>query len=80
MEISFDPVKRERALRERGLDFLDAAEVFTGRTYDKADRRRDYGEERTITAGWLRGRMVIVVWTERHGARRPAHYFHEEGQ
>jgi uncharacterized DUF497 family protein len=30
MEISFDPAKRDWTLRERGLDFLDAAEVFDG--------------------------------------------------
>jgi uncharacterized DUF497 family protein len=70
MEISFDPVKREKTLRERKLDFLDAAEVFAGHTYDWEDRRFDYGETRTITVGLLRGRMVVVVWTERLGTRR----------
>jgi uncharacterized protein len=29
------------------------------------DTRRDYGENRFITAGWLQGRMVVVVWTLR---------------
>jgi uncharacterized protein len=70
MEITFDPNKRDKTLRERGLDFLDAAKVFAGRTYDKPDTRHDYGERRTISVGWLRYRMVVVVWTERHGSRR----------
>jgi len=34
------------------------------------DERRDYGEPRYITAGWLRDRFVIVVWTSRDGGRR----------
>jgi uncharacterized DUF497 family protein len=30
MAITYDPAKRERTLRERGLDFEDAAAVFAG--------------------------------------------------
>ena len=37
MEISFDPAKRERTLHERGLDFMDAPEVFSGHTYEWID-------------------------------------------
>ena len=32
--------------------------------------RRDYGEPRFITVGWLRGRFVVVVWTPRQDGRR----------
>ncbi len=69
MKITFDPAKREKTLRERGLDFADAAEVFAGVTIDIPDLRRDYGEARTISVGHLNGRMVIVVWTPRGSAR-----------
>jgi hypothetical protein len=69
VRITFDPGKRERTLRERRLDFARAAEVFAGPTFDRADERRDYGERRMITAGYLRDRMVIVVWTPRGDAR-----------
>ena len=65
MEISFDPLKREQTLRKRGLDFLDAPEVFLGRIYEWIDNRFEYGEERWVTVGRLRGRMVVVVWTQR---------------
>jgi uncharacterized DUF497 family protein len=61
--------KRDRTLRERGLDFEDAAEVFAGPTLDDPDGRRDYGEVRVITVGYLRGRMVFVCWTPRGDAR-----------
>jgi hypothetical protein len=52
-------------LRERGLDFDEAVEVFGGWTIDIPDLRRDYGECRINTVGYLRGRMVIVCWTPR---------------
>jgi uncharacterized DUF497 family protein len=60
-QITFDPAKREKALLERKLDFLDAAVVFAGHTYDWEDDRFDYGEVRMITVGRLAGRMTIVV-------------------
>lgn len=69
MKISFDPVKRTKTLADRGLDFADAGEVFAGRTLDFPDERFNYGEERIISAGHLRGRMVIIVWTPRQGVR-----------
>jgi uncharacterized DUF497 family protein len=69
MRITFDAVKRAATLEERGLDFADAEEVFAGLTLDHEDDRFDYGEVRIITVGHLRGRMVIVVWTPREGAR-----------
>jgi uncharacterized protein len=65
MRITFDRAKRELALRERALDFRDARHVFAGRTLDREDRRRDYGEVRMQTVGYLAGRMVMVVWTPR---------------
>ena len=69
MKITCDPAKREATLRARGLDFLDARLVFDGATFTFADARRDYGETRRITVGFLEGRMVVVGWVERAGAR-----------
>jgi len=69
MEIKYDPEKRERTLAERGLDFEDAVHVFAGTTIDFIDDRQDYGEERWITFGRLKGRLVALVWTPRGSAR-----------
>ena len=69
MDISYDPAKREWTLRERGLDFENAAEVFAGLTIDIPDLRRDYGEPRMNSIGHLGGRMVIVCWTPRGDTR-----------
>lgn len=70
MKITYDPTKRDVTLAERGLDFEDAAGVFAGRTMTLPDDRKDYGEERFITAGWLQDRFVVVVWTPRDDGRR----------
>ena len=69
MAVTYDPTKRERTLRERGLDFEQAEEVFAGLTLDIPDLRRDYGEPRINSVGHLKGRMVIVCWTPRGKAR-----------
>lgn len=70
MRITFDAVKREKTLRERGLDFARAREVFDGLTITLPDQRQDYGEPRFITAGWLDERLLVLVWTPRGLARR----------
>ena len=69
MEITFDPVKRDKTLRERRLDFLRAVEIFDGPNYRFVDERFDYGEERIVTIGYLDERMMVVVWTQRGSAR-----------
>ena len=67
--VSFDPVKRARTRRERGLDFADAGEVFTGGIATVQDTRRDYGEDRYQTAGYIGDRLVVMVWTPRADRR-----------
>jgi hypothetical protein len=67
--ITFDPKKRAWTLRERGFDFEEATLVFDGLTIDIPDLRRDYGEVRIRSVGFLRRRMVVVVWTQRGEAR-----------
>ena len=70
MEIEFDPVKRNRTLAERGLDFARASESFAGHHFTAEDMREDYLEQRFITVGLLDKRMVVMVWTPRGDARR----------
>ncbi|MCE2566448.1 BrnT family toxin [Komagataeibacter sp. FNDCF1] len=70
MEIEYDPAKREKTLQERGLDFHDASLLFSGRTATSPDTRKNYGEDRFITAGFIRDRLVVMVWTPRGKAKR----------
>jgi uncharacterized protein len=69
LKITYDPAKRDKTLKERGLDFADTELVLAGPNYTVLDDRRDYGEFRYITVGLLRGRMVVLVWTPRFEAR-----------
>ena len=56
-------------MNDRGIDFTDVALVFSGTTLDFQDDRKDYGEPRIISVGYLQNRMMIVVWTPRGDSR-----------
>lgn len=64
-----DEAKRRAVLRERGLDFLDAALLFDGRLLLTAPSPRGQ-EERWISVGEVEGRLIAVVWTWREQAIR----------
>ena len=70
MRITCDLAKRERTMKDRGLDMLRAKEIFEVLHLTRADDRFDYGEPRFITVGWLDSRLVVFVWTPRGAARR----------
>ena len=44
MQIKFDPLKRDKTLEERGLDFSHAVQVFMGKHLTLEDQREDYEE------------------------------------
>jgi uncharacterized protein len=64
MRFTWHEAKRESNLKEHGLDFVDARKVFSGPTFTYQDDRFDYGEERFVTLGLLRGLVVSIVHTE----------------
>jgi uncharacterized protein len=70
MDIEFDEAKRQTTLAQRGLDFADALTLFEAPSFTLTDDRKNYGEERFLTVGFLNSRMVIVVWTPRGETRR----------
>ena len=70
MRVTWDPRKRANTLKERGIDFDEARVVFAGRAVTVEDDRFDYGERRYSTYGYLRSRLVNVVWTPRSNSRR----------
>ena len=70
MSIDFDTEKRAAILEARGLDMARAGEILDGTNLTFEDGRRNYGEDRFITIGFLDGRMVVLVWTPRDGAYR----------
>ena len=64
MEVSFDPAKNERNIRERGLLFELAGELDFETALFQPDTRRDYGEQRVRVLGRLKGRVRALVFVE----------------
>lgn len=46
------------------MDFAEAEMVFAGPTFTFEDDRDDYGEQRWVTLGMLRTKVVVIVHTE----------------
>ena len=64
MRFTWDEPKRRRNLKDHGLDFIDAEQVFEGPTYSYEDGRFQYDEQRFVTLGLLEGIPVSIVHTE----------------
>jgi uncharacterized protein len=65
MKVEWDEGKRQKVLRERGVDLARAALILTGETLVKEDRRHAYGETRWIATGAFEGEFYTVVYTAR---------------
>jgi uncharacterized DUF497 family protein len=61
-QLTWHEAKRQATLEARGLDFADCDEVFSGPIHNFEDLRKPYPETRIISVGFLRGRMVVVVY------------------
>ena len=66
----WDEDKRLTNIRRHAIDFIDAITVFDSDTVTIEDNRFEYGEQRFITLGLLRGRVVVVVHTDRKSTTR----------
>ena len=64
MKFEWDKQKRKANIRKHGFDFAEAARVFEGDTLTILDDREEYGEERFVTLGLLKGVVVVIVHTE----------------
>lgn len=64
MEISFDPAKNEKNIRERGLSFECVADVDFNQAAIAVDNRRDYGETRYVALCYLDQRLHVLCFTE----------------
>jgi uncharacterized DUF497 family protein len=65
MKIEWDEEKNAINIRKHGFDFADAWEIFERPMLTRIDDRFDYSEERWVGIGSLRGRIVVIVFTER---------------
>ena len=64
VRFEWDEAKRRSNLWRHGIDFANLREVFDGDPVTYRDDRYDYGEERLITLGLLKGHVVAIVHTE----------------
>jgi uncharacterized protein len=67
MRFEWDESKRQENLRKHGFDFMDSPEMFMSPMLVVADTRRDYGEDRWIGLGVIKGRIAVVAFTKREG-------------
>ncbi|TQV74250.1 BrnT family toxin [Exilibacterium tricleocarpae] len=66
MQFEWDEDKREETLRDRGIDFIDAALIWKDQMrQERVDLRHNYGETRIQTIGKSRLGILLVVYTER---------------
>ena len=63
--MSYDPAKRKLNLRRHGIDLAEFDGVFDEPMLTREDDREAYGEQRLISLGWLKRRVVVLVWTDR---------------
>ena len=64
MRFTWDEEKRIRNLKDHGLDFVDAKQVFSGPAFTYEDDRFRYEEQRFVTLGLFKGIPVSIVHTE----------------
>lgn len=64
-EFDWDENKRLANIRNHAIDFVDAIAIFDSDTVTIEDNRFEYEEQRFITLGLLRGRVIVVVHTDR---------------
>ncbi len=66
----WDEGKRQRTLRDRGVDFAAVERFDFGSATIDPDIRQDYGEVRLLALGLIDGRLHALVFTRRNGVGR----------
>jgi len=69
-EFDWDEDKRLINVQKHTIDFEDATIIFDGDIVTVEDDRFDYGKQRFITLGLLKGRVIAVVHTEQSAITR----------
>jgi len=68
--VTYDPAKRQKNQRKHQIDLAECEAVFDGQMLTREDTREEYGEQRLVSLGWLKGRVVVLVWTDREDSPR----------
>ena len=62
---TWDKPKRQKNIKDHGLDFAGCEVIWDTFTVTREDVRREYGEKRLVTFGLLATDVVVLVYTER---------------
>jgi uncharacterized DUF497 family protein len=68
--MTYDASKRKRNKRKHAIDLADCGAVFDEPMLTREDTRQGYDEQRLISLGRLKGRIVVLVWTDREEGPR----------
>jgi uncharacterized DUF497 family protein len=64
MRFTWEPNKNRKNIRNHSIDFNDVPSMFDFPMLTTVDNRKDYGEERWIGIGFLKGIIAVVAYTE----------------
>ncbi len=70
MRYEWDDAKRGINLAKHGIDFAAIEDFGWKDATIFEDRRKDYNEKRMVAYGYIKGRLVVVVYTESKDAHR----------
>ena len=70
MDFEWDENKRQRNLRDHGIEFERAKEIWQGPVLEAPSRPGSHSEERFLAIGQSEGRFITVVFTWRGKNRR----------
>jgi uncharacterized DUF497 family protein len=65
MATTYDEWKRRANLAKHGIDLAECGSIFDAPMLTEVDDREAYGEQRLKSLGWLKGRVVVLIWTDR---------------
>jgi uncharacterized protein len=68
--MTYDLTKQKRNRRKHAIDLAECESVFDEPMVTREDTRRQYGEQRQVSLGWLHGRIVVLVWVDREDGPR----------
>lgn len=68
--MAYDPAKRKKNQRKHELDLAECDPVFDEPMLTREDARDEYGEQRWVSLGLFKGRVVVLVWTDREEGPR----------
>jgi uncharacterized protein len=64
MTMSYDPKKRRSNKRKHAVDLPECYEAFDHPMVTKDDDSEAYGEQRLVSLGWAKVRVVVLVWVD----------------